>query len=152
MPEKPAAVSIASNRPNSVAPEMQLACAPTDSASVSGTGFSATASEIAKRPPDLRTRKASAKTAGLSGDKLITQFEMDDVNARVGYGQVFDFTEPEFNIIKPCLYGIGARFLEHCRCHIDSDYFSARFNLSRSKKRVEARTRAEIEDSFAGLQ
>ena len=36
----------------------------------------ATTSEIAMRPPGLSTRIASRKTAPLSGDRLITQFEM----------------------------------------------------------------------------
>ncbi len=36
----------------------------------------ATTSEIARRPPGFNTRKASANTCALSGDKLTTQLEM----------------------------------------------------------------------------
>ena len=41
----------------------------------SGSGADATMSEIASRPPARSTRNASRKTAGLSGERLITQFE-----------------------------------------------------------------------------
>jgi len=42
----------------------------------SGSLAVATISEMAIRPPGLRTRNASSKTANFSGERLITQFEM----------------------------------------------------------------------------
>ena len=45
------------------------------SLSFSGTGFSSTTSDTQNRPPGARTRAASAKTASLSGERLMTQLE-----------------------------------------------------------------------------
>jgi hypothetical protein len=47
---------------------------------------SATTSVIPMRPPGLRTRKASANTAGLSVDRLMTQLEMTTSTVLAGRG------------------------------------------------------------------
>ena len=46
----------------------------------------ATTSEIATRPPGLRTRAISAMTGDLSGARLITQFEITTSTAASGNG------------------------------------------------------------------
>jgi hypothetical protein len=43
-------------------------------------------SETAKRPPGLSTRKASARTRGLSAERLITQLEMTTSTELPGSG------------------------------------------------------------------
>src|SRR2546425_565233 len=72
----PAARSFDAYASSSSAPLMQ----PTQSAmsrrTSSLTSPRETTSETAKRPPGFSTRNASRRTASLSADRLITQFEM----------------------------------------------------------------------------
>src|SRR6185295_12522320 len=58
------------------APAMQPARAPRSSRSAGVRRSSARMSEMPRRPPGRSTRKLSAKTAGRSVDRLITQLEM----------------------------------------------------------------------------
>src|SRR5437763_741708 len=51
-----------------------------------GTSPRTTTSETAKRPPGFSTRKASRRTASLSLDRLMTQFEMTTSTALSGSG------------------------------------------------------------------
>jgi len=56
-----------------MAPAMQPTYAITSWAISCGSGFFNTRSLTASRPPGLRTRAISRKTAGLSGARLMTQ-------------------------------------------------------------------------------
>jgi len=47
------------------------------------TGFVATTSEMASRPPGLSTRNASRKTWAFSGERLMTQFGNNQVDRRI---------------------------------------------------------------------
>src|SRR5450755_1926734 len=76
MPVKPAPVSPSWYSAKDRAPAMHPTGPPRWARSAAVRWSSARMSETPRRPPGRRTRKLSAKTAGLSPDRLITQLEM----------------------------------------------------------------------------
>src|SRR6266849_4089458 len=60
------------------APPIQAVQIATSSRPAGGMSLWTTMSAICSRPPGLRTRNASRKTASLSGQRLITPLEMNE--------------------------------------------------------------------------
>ena len=76
MSTNPASAASLASSSMSAAPEMQPDSRRMSSRHSCGSSAVATTSLTASRPPGLSTRNASRKTAGLSGERLITQLEM----------------------------------------------------------------------------
>ena len=72
----PAARAISSVSDTNTAPATQPINASTISRTVSGNGLNNARSETAIRPPGFNTRAISRQTCGLSGERLMTQFEI----------------------------------------------------------------------------
>ena len=139
---KPAARSLAAYSVSSSAPAMQ----PTHSSMLrrmsAGTSPRTTTSETAKRPPGFSTRNASRSTASLSPDRLITQFEMIDVDRVVGQRDRLDRALQELDVGRAGLALVVARERQHLVGHVEPVGLAGRPDALRRQQHVDAAARA----------
>ena len=86
----------------------------------SGTTPLTTTSDTAKRPPGLRTRKASRRTRDLSAERLMTQLEMTTSTDSFWQRNVLYLTLKKLNIVSPCLSLIFSCEGEHVIRHVET--------------------------------
>ena len=116
-----------------------------------GMGRLETGSDTAMRPPGLSTRTISLKTCGLSGDRLMTQFEMITSMLLSSTGSSSKVTFAEFHILqlKPCGLALGA--CEHFRGHIHADHLPVFTDLAGGQETIQPAAGTKVQDGLAGL-
>ena len=118
-----------------------------------GTSPRTTTSETAKRPPGFSTRKASRRTASLSADRLMTQFEMIDVDRVVRQRDRFDRALQELDVRGAGLPLVLARqrraSRRSCRGRTTLPVGPTRL---RRQQHVDAAARSEVEHRLARLE
>src|SRR5204862_5228813 len=108
------------------------------------TGFWIVTSAIWIRPPGVRTRKISAKTASLSGIRSMTPFEITTSKLVSGNGSCSASlsTNSSRRVHLGCR---GARFRQHLRGHVDAGDGALVADHLRGDERVGAGAGAEVE-------
>ena len=113
---------------------------------------SATTSLIPIRPPGLSTRAISVSTAGLSVERLITQFEITTSTESAGSGISSITPLRKIGVADPGLPRVRAGEREHLVGHVEPERESGRADPLRGQDHVDAAARAEIEDGLALVQ
>ena len=90
------------------------------SRTAAGTSPRTTTSDTASRPPGFSTRNASRSTRSLSALRLITQFEMIDVDRLVRQRDVLDLALQELDVLGPRLPLVLARQRQHLVRHVEA--------------------------------
>ena len=106
---------------------------------------------MAIRPPGRRIRPISAKTAGLSGLRLITQLEITQSTEGRLDRHLLGLAETELDVGHPRLTRILPSPLDHLWRHVEPDHFAGRPDLLRGDEAVDACARADVQNGLAGL-
>ena len=113
---------------------------------------SATTSLIPIRPPGLSTRAISSSTAGLSTDRLITQFEMTTSIESAGNGICSITPLRKCTFVTPASRSVPACECEHLVGHVEAVGDSGRSDSLGGEDHVDAAAGAEVEDGLALAQ
>ena len=117
-----------------------------------GTSPRTTTSDTAKRPPGLSTRNASRRTASLSLERLMTQFEMITSTELSGSGNRLDRALEELDIGRARLALVLPRQRQHLVGHVEAVGLAGRADPLRGQQHVDAAAGTEVEHGLAGLE
>ncbi len=109
-------------------------------------------SETPTRPPGFSTRAISVRTAGLSTERLITQFEMTTSTLLAGSGICLDHPLEEMHVRDARLRGVLLREREHLVRHVEPVGGPGRADPLRRQDHVDPAARAEVEHRLALVQ
>ncbi len=107
---------------------------------------------MARRPPGFRTRNASAKTAALSGDRLMTQLERTTSTVASATGSRSISPRRKSTFVAFSVSAFARALRDHRRGHVDADDAPGWADLLRREEAVEPAAAAEVEDGLAGPQ
>ena len=130
----PVAASTARASSSVAAPETHPESSARSARISSGRTAVATTSAIARRPPGFSTRKASRKTAALSGERLITQFERMASTLRSATGRCSISPRRNSTFCRRLWRGVVARLRDHLGRHVHADDAARLADLSAARK------------------
>ena len=113
---------------------------------------SATTSLIAIRPPGRSTREVSARTAALSAERLITQFEITTSTESAGSGIASITPLRKWTLATPASRAFAPGEREHLVGHVEAVRDAGRADAARGEDHVDAAARAEVEHDLALVQ
>ncbi len=101
------------------------------------------------RPPGFNTRAISAITAGLSTDRLMTQFEMTTSTESAGSGICSIYALEKVHVRDLCVAYVLSCERQHLVRHVEAIGGARRPDASGRKDHVDPAARPEVEDGLA---
>ena len=102
--------------------------------------------------PSASTRNTSASTAGLSGDRLTTQFEMTTSTEPSASGRSSMVPLRNSTLVAPALAAFARASVEHLVGHVDAVREAGRADPAGRQQHVDAAARAEVEHALPRAQ